>query len=145
MKLISLLFLLSFQAQAQLAAPPQAIAFQPKPILPKEVPCADLKTHIEMWGQFRADADLAVASFGEQFSNVVESWVKQLKPLEGKSTAITVGFFAPVEQGSNALQENIPLIYENSDYFDSHLKTVILPTLEKCLQEKASNGISGNN
>ena len=145
MKSIFVLFLFCFQAQAQLQVPPQAIEFKPKPILPKTVSCAELSSHIELWGQFRADADLAVAGFAEQLGNTVDKWVTQLKPLEGKSTDIKMGFFDPVQMGSVALQDNIPLIYENSDYFDSHLKTVILPTLAKCLQEKTPNGSGRNN
>ncbi len=145
MKSILVLFFITFQAQAQLQTPPQAIAFKPKPVLSKTVSCEELQAHIEMWGQFRADADVAVAGFAEQLSNTVDSWVTLLKPLEGKSTDIKAGFFDPVQIGSTALQDNIPLIYENSDYFDSHLKTVILPTLAKCLQEKTPNGSGRNN
>lgn len=139
---------LQVQAQAQLTPlpdMPKVIQFKPKPVLSTEVPCSKIVEHIQQWGQFRADADIAVASFGEQLGNTVDSWVKILKPLEKTTVTINEFYFNPVVEGSAALQDNIPLIYENSDYFDSHLKTVILPTIEKCLQEKTQNGSGRNN
>lgn len=152
MKSILVLILISFQALAQSQAPlsplknpPKQIQFKPQPTLPVQVSCKELSQHIQLWGQFRADADIAVAGYGEQLSNAVDNWVKILQPLEKSSVTIKEGYFAPVVEGSTSLQENIPMIYENSDFFDSHLKKVILPTLEKCLEEKVSNGSGRNN
>jgi len=139
--LILALFLIQFQAQSELQALPEKVPFKPKPVFATDIPCADLARHLEEYRQFRNDSDLAITNFVEQLKSGVDNWVTTLKPLEGKTTEIEVGFFNRIEEGSKTLNENIPMLYQNSDYFDAHLKDVILPTLEKCLEEKATNGL----
>lgn len=134
------LFLVIFQARAELQALPDKVPFQPKPVFSTDIPCTDLVRHIEEYRQFRNDSDLAVTNFVEQLNGAVDNWVTTLKPLEDKTTVIETGFFKPIEDGSKSLKDSVPLLYQNSDYFDAHLKDVIVPAIEKCLEEKASDG-----